>query len=65
MPRLARLNALGDWSAWLAEGDKPEHLTVIRRNIDKSLPCGCERFLRMLEKTVGFAAIQIARETEG
>jgi len=42
-----------DWSAWLAEGDEPEHLTVIRRNTDKGLPCGSASFLKKLEKQTG------------
>ena len=42
-----------DWSAWLAEGDAPDELAVIRRNIDKGLPCGTDRFIRKLEKMIG------------
>lgn len=48
-----QFESIGDWSAWLAEGDDPEHLNVIRRNIEKGLPCGSERFVRKLEKLVG------------
>ncbi|MDA0737849.1 MAG: transposase [Nitrospirae bacterium] len=48
-----QFQAVGDWSAWLAEGDEPEHLAVIRRNIEKGLPCGSERFLKKLEKQAG------------
>ncbi len=49
----AQFADVGDWSAWLAEGDEPEHLTVIRRNIDKGLPCGNASFLKKLEKQAG------------
>ncbi|GJL63820.1 MAG: hypothetical protein NPIRA04_24740 [Nitrospirales bacterium] len=49
----AQFNAIDDWSSWLAEGDEPEKLTVIRRNIEKGLPCGSETFLKKLEKKVG------------
>ena len=47
--------AIGNWSAWLAEGDAPEQLEVLRRNIDKGLPCGSTRFIQKLEKRVGRA----------
>jgi len=30
--------SIGDWSGWLAEGDEPEELEVLRRNIEKGLP---------------------------
>lgn len=42
-----------DWSAWLAEGDDPSELKVIRRNIEKGLPCGSDRFIKNLEKMIG------------
>ncbi len=48
-----QFQAVEDWSAWLAEGDDPEKLMVIRRNINKGLPCGSESFLKKLEKQVG------------
>lgn len=44
---------IGDWSRWLAEGDEPEELMVLRRNIDKGLPCGTTRFLKKLEQKLG------------
>ncbi|MBI3344375.1 MAG: transposase [Gammaproteobacteria bacterium] len=34
-----QFEGIGDWSAWLAEGDEPEKLEVLRRNVDKGLPC--------------------------
>lgn len=39
-----------DWSAWLAEGDEPDRIELIRRNVEKGLPCGSERFITKLEK---------------
>jgi len=44
-----RLAAVGDWSAWLAEGDEAEELAVLRRNVDKGLPCGSAAFIGRLE----------------
>jgi hypothetical protein len=43
------LAAVADWSAWLAEGDEPEELAVLRRNVDKGLPCGSETFIDRLK----------------
>ena len=45
--------AIGDWSGWLAEGDSEEELFIIRRNIEKGLPCGSDRFIKKLEKRIG------------
>ena len=42
-----------NWSAWLAEGEDVDQLSVLRRNIDKGLPCGSERFIKKLEKLTG------------
>jgi putative transposase len=42
-----------DWSAWLAEGEDANQLSVLRRNIDKGLPCGTERFIKRLERLTG------------
>jgi putative transposase len=47
------LGRVADWSAWLAEGDELEQLGVLRRNINKGLPCGSARFISRLEKTAG------------
>ena len=45
----------GDWSVWLVEGDAPQRLEILRRNIDKGLPCGSEKFIQKLEKQSGRA----------
>ena len=42
-----------DWSTWLAEGDDIDELEVLRRNINKGLPCGTDRFINKLEKIIG------------
>ncbi len=44
---------ISNWSDWLAEGDEPEKIELIRRNIEKGLPCGSEKFIRELEKIAG------------
>ncbi len=46
---------IGDWAAWLAEGDEPTALEILRRNADKGLPCGGLRFIRRIEKLAGRA----------
>jgi putative transposase len=48
-----QIAAIGDWSAWLAEGDEPQELEVLRRNVDKGLPCGAPKFIQALEKMTG------------
>ncbi len=48
-----QLTQIPNWSAWLAEGDNPHEISIIRRNIDKGLPCGSDRFIRRLEKLAG------------
>lgn len=44
-----------NWSAWLAEGDTPQEMEVLRRNADKGLPCGSRKFIQKLEKLTGRA----------
>lgn len=44
---------IDDWSAWLAEDDETTELSLIRRNIEKGLPCGSDRFIRRMEKIAG------------
>jgi len=42
-----------DWSKWLAEIDESEKLDILRRNVDKGLPCGSEEFVERLSKKIG------------
>ncbi len=44
---------ISDWSAWLAEGDDVQKLEMLRRNVEKGLPCGTEKFIRGLENLAG------------
>ena len=46
-------NELDDWSTWLAGGEDPKELTLVRRNIEKGLPCGSDQFIKKLEKCIG------------
>jgi len=39
--------------AWLAGGDEDNELSLLRRNIEKGLPCGSDRFINKLEKLAG------------
>jgi len=50
---LTQLESMGDWSKWLAEGDRPDELEVLRRHVERGLPCGSEKFVRKLERIAG------------
>lgn len=43
-----QMESIGDWSAWLAEGDAEQEISLIRRNIEKGLPCGSDQFIKKL-----------------
>ena len=45
--------AIENWSAWLSEGDEAEEMQVLRRNVEKGLPCGTESFVQELGRQVG------------
>jgi putative transposase len=47
---LRQIKSIGNWSSWLAEGDRPEQLEVLRRHVERGLPCGAEGFIRKLER---------------
>ena len=44
---------IDNWSAWLEEGERPDETKIIRRNIEKGLPCGSSQFIHELEKDSG------------
>ncbi|MEE8271407.1 MAG: transposase [Alphaproteobacteria bacterium] len=46
---------VGDWAAWLAEGDEPARLDLLRRHAESGLPCGAEPFIAELERMTGRA----------
>ena len=47
-----KFSEIEDWSAWLAEGDETEELQMLRRNVEKGLPCGSEGFVEKLGRQV-------------
>ncbi len=47
------MTEVSDWSQWLAETDEPEKLKILRRNINKGLPCGSEAFIDHLSRKIG------------
>jgi putative transposase len=47
---LRRAETIGNWSEWLAEGDRPEQLDVLHRHVERGLPCGVDGFIRKLER---------------
>jgi putative transposase len=50
-----RFKTVGNWSMWLAQGDAPAQLDVLRRYVERGLPCGAEGFIRKLERMAGRA----------
>ncbi len=48
-----QFESIGDWSSWLEQGNTVDDLLIIRRNIDKGLPCGSDRFIKKFEKQIG------------
>jgi putative transposase len=48
-----QFSVMEDWSAWLSEGDEAEEIEMLRRNVDKGLPCGSEGFVKKLGKQAG------------
>ena len=41
-----------DWSSCLAKGNGPSELKLIRRSIEKGLPCGSDLFIKSREKMI-------------
>ena len=44
---------MADWSAWLSEEDETGEIQMLRRNIEKGLPCGYAAFIDKLGEQVG------------
>ncbi len=49
----AAFKDIKDWSAWLNEQENEEQLAIVRRNIQKNIPCGSDKFIKKLEKLAG------------
>ena len=43
---MKQLESMADCSEWLAQGDRPEQLDVLRRHVGKGLPCEAEALVR-------------------
>ncbi len=56
-----RFASVGDWSKWLAQGDTLEQIDVLRRHVERGLPCGAAGFIRKLERMAGRALSYRAR----
>jgi putative transposase len=48
-----QMTSIGDWSRWLDEPDRDEHLAVLRKQVERGLPCGTDDFVRNLEMRFG------------
>ena len=47
------LASVGDWSAWLSVEEEVEQLDVLRKHVEKGLPCGTDDFVQALGKKIG------------
>jgi len=45
-----KLDPIENWSKWLTEKEDAVKFEIIRRNIERGLPCGSEKFINNLEK---------------
>ena len=48
-----RFADVDDWAAWLSQGDEDDEMMVLRRNLNKGLPCGSDRFINKLGESTG------------
>lgn len=48
-----RMEGIGDWCAWLREGEDAQMLDTLRKNSSKDLPCGSDEFIDKLEQASG------------
>lgn len=42
-----------DWSDWLKIKESPDKLDVLRKHVEKGLPCGTDNFVQTLGKKIG------------
>jgi putative transposase len=50
--KLPLKEAIDDWVGWLKEKEDSKKIEIIRRNTEKGLPCGSNRFIKKLEQLV-------------
>jgi len=50
---LQTMAAVTDWAGWLASGDDSGKVEVLRKHVDKGLPCGSEGFVEALGRRIG------------
>lgn len=49
----ALLSEVRDWPRWLEDDEPADRLDAVRLHTERGLPCGSERFIRMLESAAG------------
>ncbi|HUR39611.1 MAG TPA: transposase [Verrucomicrobiae bacterium] len=49
------------WHSWLEAGEQPEQITILRRNVERAMPCGSETFVARLERIAGRSLRPAAR----
>lgn len=59
------VEAIVDWSAWLARGDAPKDIGALRTNASKGLPCGSDEFIARLESISGRRLRNMRRKRGG
>jgi putative transposase len=47
------LASIGDWSEWLSVEEEAGRLDMLRRHVEKGLPCGSDDFVQALGRTIG------------
>jgi len=49
------LDSVEDWSDWLSVEEDSKRLDVLRKHVEKGLPCGTDDFVQSLGKKIGRA----------
>jgi len=49
----AMFASIGDWSAWLSVEEEAGRLNVLRKHVEKGLPCGSDGFVQALSRKIG------------
>ena len=47
------LASVGDWAGWLSVEEEVERLDVLRKHVQKGLPCGSDVFVQVLGQKIG------------